>query len=921
MEDYPTGRRRDTACGPPLRILSLDGGGVRGFSMFILLQELMYRTYVEANGDAPTREQIPKPCEMFDLIVGTGTGGLIAIMLGRLRMDLETCKEVYVRMTKKIFETDKTLGGIPFHSTIFKASRLEEAICECVREHTTSRSEGKDGSNIQDLPSPPRSPSTWGESTFGRRFSRGSSTTLTHAYKGSSATSQVVRGNPYAALYDARPDRCKTAVTAVYKNTPPTGKPILLRSYDSRREPPPDFNCTIWQAGRATSASALAFKPVKIGQYSFLDEGAMNYNPAPQALDEAVLNEWPGREVGVFVSIGTGKRSPSSTKANQSGWLEGIIGSGTSRFAEARRRLITKIDGCEETHQYMLREHLAKRNVNPNRYIRLNVNVGVGGYKMNEWNRLGDISTNTRIYLGKEEIQRAILRTARDLAQLWMHHQRDKTRRTFSGTSSLAAPSLHSFKGLEEEESFSDAYSINRLPCCPEDEVVAQSLSESLGSSSPKQPTSPICGTPGPPYRTLRHRKRHTLPLRLSTSVDSQGPDSGTIENGGKHSLPLSLDQMQNAFNNSQVNTTRTWSTSDLPRPQNLDRRTSDDVTRGRRSLTVDTAARPCPSETISVPKQRNRRPGHVGSDSPGSRISNHSVEAPTSPYQETRRRRRRGTSQTHHSPRRSALQDQRENNYAAPDGSMGGVGNPVDPSATAFFNDYTSIIPPYPVDEDDSVLQIPDATSTRESSRPGTSPTSTSAASHPPNTEPTQHSAIWPLDPIAPPSATIPMPPPRAQSRLWSASSPIQSVSTGSAFAADLDHRHERQVSSATSIPPTVFSTGDSGESLASTQTTMTAGMSNNVRPKSAGNDKGSSPNPVSTVAVVNGCVEGLERRPATSGGEFLTQAETEHVGANLLPENNPWEHGAQRPVVNWETKPTLLSHSNTESQEMDLR
>ena len=74
--------------------------------MLIILQDLMYRTYVECEGNAPRKDQIPKPCEYFDLIAGTGTGGLIAIMLGRLRLDLETCKDVYVRMTRRVFETD-----------------------------------------------------------------------------------------------------------------------------------------------------------------------------------------------------------------------------------------------------------------------------------------------------------------------------------------------------------------------------------------------------------------------------------------------------------------------------------------------------------------------------------------------------------------------------------------------------------------------------------------------------------------------------------------------------------------------------------------------------------------------------------------------------------------------------------------------
>jgi patatin-like phospholipase/acyl hydrolase len=33
-----------------------------------------------------TKKATPSPCEYFDLIGGTGFGGLIALLLGRLRM-------------------------------------------------------------------------------------------------------------------------------------------------------------------------------------------------------------------------------------------------------------------------------------------------------------------------------------------------------------------------------------------------------------------------------------------------------------------------------------------------------------------------------------------------------------------------------------------------------------------------------------------------------------------------------------------------------------------------------------------------------------------------------------------------------------------------------------------------------------------
>ena len=183
--------------------------------MLILLQELMHRTYVETHGEAPKRHEIPKPCDHFDLIVGTGTGGLIAIMLGRLRLDLETCKEVYVRMTRRVFETDKTFAGIPFKSTLFKASKLEEAIRDCVREHTIFDDEGNDNLAVaQDLTSPmspDRPASAWSGPSSGPTRS-GSTASRPRSIAPGLRTSALGRqwGDPNALLYDVREKRTKT---------------------------------------------------------------------------------------------------------------------------------------------------------------------------------------------------------------------------------------------------------------------------------------------------------------------------------------------------------------------------------------------------------------------------------------------------------------------------------------------------------------------------------------------------------------------------------------------------------------------------------------------------------------------------------------------------------------------------------------
>ncbi|KZV61479.1 FabD/lysophospholipase-like protein, partial [Peniophora sp. CONT] len=81
---------------PPLRILSLDGGGYRGLASLEILDRLMH----ELKRDDGT---IPKPCEVFDFIIGTSTGGLIAILLGRLRYSVAEARDTYMKFGEKIF--------------------------------------------------------------------------------------------------------------------------------------------------------------------------------------------------------------------------------------------------------------------------------------------------------------------------------------------------------------------------------------------------------------------------------------------------------------------------------------------------------------------------------------------------------------------------------------------------------------------------------------------------------------------------------------------------------------------------------------------------------------------------------------------------------------------------------------------------
>ena len=95
-----------------LRILSLDGGGMKGYTSLLILKRILHAMKVEAKKEGIDLDDEPRPCDVFDLIVGTSTGGLIAVMLGRLHMTVDKCIEQYEILGKRVFGKPQWAGQV-----------------------------------------------------------------------------------------------------------------------------------------------------------------------------------------------------------------------------------------------------------------------------------------------------------------------------------------------------------------------------------------------------------------------------------------------------------------------------------------------------------------------------------------------------------------------------------------------------------------------------------------------------------------------------------------------------------------------------------------------------------------------------------------------------------------------------------------
>ncbi|CAI4216176.1 unnamed protein product [Parascedosporium putredinis] len=229
----------------PLRVLSLgtkDGGGVRGVAALMILEEVMKKV-------APGK----KPCEVFDMIGGTSTGGFIAIMLGRLQMSIQECLTKYKEFMSVVFPGSRyTNWSLVRKGAKWDATELEKVIKKLVKE------------KLQTNPD------------------------------------EVL-------LYDEETSAtCKVFVMATRSEGSNNQAPVVFRSYENSLEKSEFAGIKLWEAARATSAAPSYFDPLKVGGHEFLDGGLQANNPLGWLWNEVLSVFGPARSTSCFLSIGTG---------------------------------------------------------------------------------------------------------------------------------------------------------------------------------------------------------------------------------------------------------------------------------------------------------------------------------------------------------------------------------------------------------------------------------------------------------------------------------------------------------------------------------------------------------------------------------------------------------------------------------------
>ncbi|KAH8826001.1 hypothetical protein DL96DRAFT_1817400 [Flagelloscypha sp. PMI_526] len=233
---------------PGIALLSLDGGrweNLGALTQIHVVEDILHAYEVDSNLQAGS----VRVCNVFDFILGTGTGGLVACMLGPLKMSTKDAKEIYLRIRSSDFLAKEEM------------SERVEILKSALQGFLDSQTDGTEG---------------------------------------------LMSATQMADLAKLTPDS-KFAVTAMAAAN--LSKPIMLRAYQGRGS---SVQCTILEALLATLSDAQMLPPVPIGEgisESFIATTIGHCNPTTNLLEE-IPSIFKSRAISVIVNIGSGLPNP-----------------------------------------------------------------------------------------------------------------------------------------------------------------------------------------------------------------------------------------------------------------------------------------------------------------------------------------------------------------------------------------------------------------------------------------------------------------------------------------------------------------------------------------------------------------------------------------------------------------------------------
>ncbi|KAI0008902.1 FabD/lysophospholipase-like protein [Xylariaceae sp. FL0662B] len=349
--------------GTPVNLLALDGGGIRGICELRVLDEIMKRVQKEQN-----LTELPRPCDYFNLMAGTSTGGLVAILLSRFKMTTRDAIAAYYDFSSKIFSKK---NKIPFTVHEFNETVLEQIIKDMVA------AKGIGELLLETKPS-----------ALSQAFvcsQRGHNQGPVVRFRTYEAPANPAAVNSSVSNTDV--SRANSSVSSGSAMTNVSGSTIgLWGNFDDIK---------IWEAARATTAAPGYFKPMKFfrdeKKIMFID-GAMGCNnPAYELVDEATALFGTDCVLGCLVSLGTGFTGPK-TIGDRKGWL------GKIDLLMNVKKIVTDTENVHLGLSAQMRSEL-------DTYFRFQLPTGAEGVGLHDYEKLDYLSQLMQDYIEKESAQ------------------------------------------------------------------------------------------------------------------------------------------------------------------------------------------------------------------------------------------------------------------------------------------------------------------------------------------------------------------------------------------------------------------------------------------------------------------------------------------------------------------------------------